>query len=177
MTRYIALPLILLAGLLVGCSDDPTVGYTAQSQYRTGINTVAVPLWTRGQDVYRRDIEFQLTEALIKRIELNTPYKVVKKDQADSILTGTIDRIEQSTLSFNPDTGRPREIQMTFFVSFRWKDLRTGNTLVRERNFRVSDVYLPSQPFGEDFFQGSQSLIDKLSRRIVETMETDWSKM
>ena len=166
---------LLMAGVLGGClSDDPTLGYTARSQYRQGIRTVAVPIWTRGKDVYRRDIEIRLTEALVKRIELDTPYKVTTKQQADTILTGTIDTISQQTLSFDPDSGDPREMQLTFTVSFKWEDLRTGNVVVEKKNFRVAGVYLPPAPFNENFFQGSEDLLDKLARRIVETMEADW---
>lgn len=168
---------LLMAGGVGGCfSDDPTMGYTAHSQYRRGIRTVAVPIWTRGKDVYRRDTEIRLTESLVKRIELDTPYKVTTKQQADTILTGTIDLISQQTLSFDPDTGSPREMQLTFTVSFKWEDLRTGNIIVKKKNFRVAGVYLPPVPFNEDFFQGSEDLIDKLARRIVETMEADWGK-
>ncbi len=169
-------PALLLAGvLLVGCGgNDPTLGYTARSPFRTSVRTVAVPLWSRGQNVYRRDLEFRLTEALIKRIELTTPYKVVEKKKADTLLTGTIEDISQAMLSFNPDDGRPREIQVAAIVSFQWNDLRSGRTLVKRRQFRVTSVYLPSQPLEEDFFQGSQDLIERLAVRIVETMEADW---
>ncbi len=166
---------LLIAGVLGGClSNDPTTGYTAQSQYRQGVRTVAVPIWTRGKDVYRRDVEIQLTEALVKRIELDTPYKVTTKPQADTILTGTIEQISQQTLSFDPDSGDPREMQMTFTVSFKWEDLRTGNIIVEKKLFRIAGVYLPPAPFNEDFFEGSQDLMDKLARRVVETMEADW---
>ncbi len=166
---------ILSAILLPGClSDDPTVGYTARSQYRKGIQTVAVPIWTRGKNVYRRNVEIRLTQALVKRIELDTPYKVTDKQKADTLLSGTIERIEQATLSFNPDTGRPREIEVAFTVAFKWEDLRTGDVIVDRRNFRVADVYIPPHPFNEDFFRGSESLMERLARRIVETMEADW---
>lgn len=175
--RQAGLLLLLGSVLLAGCiSDDPTAGYTARSPFRTGIHTVAVPLWTRGQDVYRRDLEIRLTEALIKRIELTTPYKVVDKQNADSLLTGTLDRIDQATLSFNPDDGTPREIQVAFVVSFQWEDLRSGATLVKKKNFRVTSVYLPPDPFDESFFQGSGDLIERLAIRIVETMEADWGE-
>ncbi len=164
-----------MACVVGGClSNDPATGYTTTSQYRQGIRTVAAPIWTRGKDVYRRDVEIRLTESIIKRIELDTPYKVTTKSQADTILTGTIDLISQQTLSFDPDSGVPREMQVTFSVSFKWEDLRTGKTLVKRKNFQVAGVYLPPAPFSEDFFEGSADLMDKLARRIVETMEADW---
>ncbi len=158
----------VMAMLASGC------GYTNENTYRSGIKTVHVPVWTRGKEVYRRELEIRLTEALQKRIELDTPYKVVSKDRADTELSGQIHRIQQRVLSKNPDTGRAREMEATFHCRFVWKDLRNGKVLVEHTNFCVADTYIPASPVSEDFFQGSESLINRLARRIVETMEKDW---
>jgi hypothetical protein len=167
----ISLLLTITAAGLGGCES---MGYTAQNHYRKNIRTVAVPIWTRGKDVYRREVEDRLTKALAKRIELDTPYKITDRQKADTLLTGSIDRINQATTSFNPDTGTPREIAVTFYVSFTWEDLRSGAILVKKTNFAVSDVYLPPGPFNEGFFLGSEALMERLAQRIVETMESDW---
>ena len=167
-----ALILLLLSTMTMGPGGCGP--YTMKSQYRPGIKTVFVPIWTRGKDVYRRGVEMRLTEALQKRIELNTPYKVASKARADTELSGKIDRIDQQVLSRNPETGLPREKEITFHLSFTWKDLRSGKVLVEHTNFRVADTYIPDQPFREGFFQGSESVINRLARRIVEEMEADW---
>ncbi len=177
MTAYQTLPikLTLLGAMLflAACSDDPTVGYTGKSLYPQDVHTVAIPIWKRGKDVYRRDLEMRITEALVKRVEAQTPYKVVNKDKADTVLTGTIDLIEQATLSFNPDTGEPREMELAIVVTFEWKDQRTGKTRRSYPSFRVANVYLPTPPYNEDFFQGSQDVIDRLAERVVEKMQVD----
>ncbi|MCK5114855.1 MAG: hypothetical protein KAR11_08860 [Phycisphaerae bacterium] len=159
-----------------GCVDDGDgmTRYTARNQHRPGIQTVVVPIWTRGKDIYRRGIEMDLTKALVKRIELDTPYKVTKKDRADTELTGTLELVTQRTLSFNPDTGQPREMEVNFRVSFEWNDLRTGKNIVKRKSFNVAVVYLPDAPYNENFYLGSQKLMEKLAIRIVETMESDW---
>ncbi len=63
---------------------------------------------------------------------------------------------------------------MTYYVSFQWEDLRSGTILVKKTNFPVSAVYLPTAPFNENFFLGSEALAERLAIRIVETMEADW---
>ena len=40
--------------------------------------------------------------------------------------------------------------------------------------FSVSAVYMPTPPYNQRFFQGSQAVIDKLSERVVEVMQLDW---
>jgi hypothetical protein len=169
-----------VGGLMSGsCSSDPHQGYTWGPPFRKDIRTVAVPIWTVGKDVYRRGLEFRLTEAIKKQIPLRTPYQISDKSRADTLLTGTIDSVIQRPLSINPDTGRPRESEITLVVTFTWTDLRSGKggeTLKQEVNFRASDTYIPSAPFNEDFFWGSESLMNRLAQQIVEKMELPWGK-
>ena len=170
----LTVPLACLLGA-VGCTNpDPTKGYTVASQYRPGIRTIAVPIWKRGTHEYRRDIEMRITEALVKHIETSTPYKVVDEARADTLLTGTLQRVHQRVLSYDPRFGTAREIQARFIVDFTWKDLRTGQILVDREDFRVVSTYIPPAPFREDFFLGSEDAVNKLARRVVEQFAQPW---
>jgi len=144
------------------------------SMYPQDVATVAVPIWQRGPGVYRRGLEFRLTEAVIKRIELDTPYKVTDKSRADTLLEGTIVRVNQRVLSFNPRLATPRDEQIRIVVRLKWTDLRTGEVLHEERNLRASGVYYPECPLNEDFYEGSASAVNRLAQLIVETMEKPW---
>jgi len=163
-----------VAAVVIGCSQDPTTGYTTRSQYPRDVKSVAVPIWKVGPVVYRRNLEDRLTEALQKAIKTYAGYRITTRERADTELVGTIDAIEQSELSKNPNTGDPREMEITFVVSFTWKDLRTRKVRTEKTDFRVTDTYIPAEPIGEDFFQGSESLINRLARRIVEKMQESW---
>ena len=59
-------------------------------------------------------------------------------------------------------------------IDFQWKDLRTGKMLVERNNYRVTGYYVPSMPFSEGFFHGSEDTVNRLARRIVEEMREDW---
>jgi hypothetical protein len=157
-----------------GCSGGTVGGYTQQSMYREGIKTVAVPIWTRGKDVYRRGVEMRLTEALQKRIELDTPYKVATKTTADTQIVGRIDLIEQQVLSYDTDTGRAREKEIVMSISFKWTDLRTGKAIVDWTPMRVAATYRSHAPLNQDFFQGSEAVVNKAAKRVVEEMEKPW---
>jgi len=167
--------MLLVALAAGGCTNpDPTQGWTTRSQFRQDVKTVAVPIWRRGTAEYRRDIEIRLTNALRKRIEEQTPYKVVDRARADTVLSGTLVKATQRVLSFDPRTGTAREIQLRLIVDFTWKDLRTGKNLREEKNYPVAADYIPTEPFREDFFQGSTDALDKLAQRIVEQLAEDW---
>ncbi len=154
-----------------GCACDGSRGYSFESLYPDNISTVAVPIWKRGSSVYRRNAERQLTEAIIKRIEADTPYKVTDKAHADTLLEGMLVNIQQRVMSFNPANGLPRDVELTYFVDFTWTDLGTGQILVRREKFRATGVYYPTDPFHEGDDVGLEDTSNEAARRIVETLE------
>ena len=166
--------LVMLAVAAGGCNTDPTKGYTLKNQYREGINTVAVNIFTRGQSVYRRELEMRLTEAIVKRISLDTPYKIAKKARADTLLSGTIEEISQRSMSYDSKTGMPREKELIVVISLHWVDLRSGDVLVKDKDLRAHGIYVTASPLSEDFFQGSEDALNRLAKRVVEKMEADW---
>ena len=158
-------------------SDEPSItcpvcGMT--SYHPTDVKTVEVPIFVRGRSVYRRELEIRLTDAVVKRIEQDTPYKITVKARADTRLTGSIDLISQQVLSYNPDTGLARELDVTFNISIIWTDLRTGKERKKVSNLRVTGNYVPEEPLSEDFFRASESAINRAAKLIVEQMEVDW---
>jgi len=171
------LPILLLAvATTSGCAfgTDPTQGYTVRPHFPTNVKTIAVPIWTRGRDVYRRELEIRLTEAIIKRLKMVTTYTVTAKTRADTLLTGSLDSVEQRVMSVNPDTGRPNEMMVTLTVSFRWTDLRTGKILVERKEFTAEASYAPAERLVQDFFQGSEDAINRMAVRVVQQLEEPW---
>ncbi len=160
-------PLLLAAAMLSGCGYS--VGHSGM--FRTNLKTVHVPIF-QNKD-FRRGLEFQLTEALVKAIELHTPYKTTsKKGRADTALTGEIIEVRQGTLGYDFKTHLPRETQATVVASFRWKDLRTGKILVEMAAITQSVDYI--QPLREGFWVASEEAMNDLAERIVEKMEKPW---
>jgi len=168
--------LLLALAATSGCtfSTDPTQGYTVRPHFPTNVKTIAIPMWTRGRDVYRRELEIRLTEAIIKRIKMVTRYTVTAKSRADTLLTGSLDLVEQRVLSGNPDTGMPNEKMITLTVSFRWTDLRTGKVLREKKEFSIQASYAPADRLNQDFFQGSEDAINRTAIRVVEQLEEPW---
>jgi hypothetical protein len=145
-------------------------GYHWSSLYRQDIKTVAVPIFTNRD--YHCGVEFQLSEALVKKIEEFTPYKVTSRDHADTILEGEIIAITPKTLNLDPNTATPQEVLYTIIINFTWKDIRTGKVLVSKHNFTQSTTYYPT--LGESDFVGSQDSSEKLALAVVHEMEAAW---
>lgn len=161
----------LAAVCIVGC------GYTTDrnAQFRTEntsgrpIKTVAVPIFESRE--FRRDIELQVTEALKKRIEAETPFKLANLDRADTVLEGEVLEVRQGTIGRDFVTVRPRETAATLIVRWHWKDLRTGEVLVNRPRFVHTVDYI--RPVGEDFYHAMQRASNEMAERIVEDMLDD----
>jgi hypothetical protein len=145
-------------------------GYQWKSLYREDIQTVAVPVFVNR--TYRRGIEARLTQSLIGQIEEHTPYKVVSRDKADTVLEGTIEAVQTNTLANDETTGLPQEQSYTISVSFTWKNLRTGKVLVSRRGYDQRASFFAV--LGESAEVGAQDAIDRLALSIVHEMQADW---
>ena len=170
-TRSFIFLAVLPSLTLCACQNvDPNLGYTSSSLYREGITSVQVNIPSTKE--FRRGLEFELAEALVKRIEADTPYKVLEGPQADSVLEWQLVRVPQRVLSNLYDEDLPAEKQQQMAVNFTWKDRRTGRILAQGENVRVVSEYVP--PAGETFYTGQQELMDKMARRIVSYMRQAW---
>ena len=79
-----------------------------QSLYAPDVATVYVPMIESGS--YRRDLGERLTEAVVKEIELKTPYKVVGTPAADSILSRPAARRLAARLLVRKPVRRPARL-------------------------------------------------------------------
>jgi hypothetical protein len=141
-----------------------------RSLYPQDVRTVAVPIFTNRS--FERNVEFNLSKAIVNYIESNTPYKVVPKERADTILEGEVTRIEVDTISNDNLVAIPQEQLLTLRVNFTWKDLRTGRILTQRRHFDQSGTYYPT--LGEGRFIGDQENVERLAVAIVQELQADW---
>lgn len=158
----------LFSGVGCGYTTDRAAVTETKNANNDRIRSVALDIFETKE--FRRGLELQLTEALAKRIEAQTPFKLAKKNVADTIITGTIKEVRQSTIGRDFRTVRPRETVSTVVIAFQWKDLRTGEVLVDRPNYVQTVDYIP--PLGEDFYHASQRAMDRISERMIEELQT-----
>jgi hypothetical protein len=191
--------LLLASALLPSCTSTGNfclLGYTTDPNYDRNIRTVRVPIFKNYtmRDSTRQGIEFDLTRAVVREIELNTPYKVVGGDcSADTELTGTITRFNKLLLNRN-QLNEVREAETTLAVEVVWKDLRTGEVLSQAQHRfdpvqpPLCDVPNPPPPppvlvtsvagfipeLGESMTTARQKNVNRLAVQIVNMMEKPW---
>ncbi len=162
--------LLALSGCGYNHGSGNAKGYQWQSLYRSDVRTVAVPVFTTRS--FDRGTEFNLSEAVVKQIEATTPYKVVPRSRADTILEGQVVDVLVSTLSTDPDSAIPQEQMLGLTIDFIWKDLRSGRILVERRGFEQTATYYPT--LGEGRFVGRQQAVERLALAIVQELQADW---
>lgn len=158
-----------LASAIAGC------GYTTRPMYPCTIETVYVPMFET--KLFRRGLEFQLTEAICKEIEQKTPYKVVRVNNADSTLKGEIKSVRKRALFQTPEN-EPRELETTLAVEVEWRDNRTGALLCNSQTpgvpfvVRSDAVWAPE--LGETTTTAMKQMIDRMAVQVVAMMEEPW---
>ena len=159
----------------LGCS-----GYQigTNTLYNTDIKTVHVPIFQ--SDSFRKDMGERLTEAVCKKIEQRTPYKVVhRSNSADSILSGRLARESQS-VSLVDDYAGTRQKKVELLVYVQWTD-RRGNSLrtmnpITWNNVPV-DITTTSDmvaEMGHSQATASQDAINRMADQIVDMMQMPW---
>jgi hypothetical protein len=122
-------PLALLPGCEAG-GNFTVLGYTTRPNYRSDICSVRVPLFRNltYRDSTRQGIEVDLTQAIVRQIQLKTPYTV--KEDADTELSGQVVALTKNILNRN-QKNLPRETETDLAVEVKWVNLRTGENLTR----------------------------------------------
>lgn len=165
---------IVLLLFLLGCITPYNVGH--DTLYPADIQTVYVPMFE--SESFRRHLGEKLTEAVCKRIETDTPYKVVNSPSADSVLTGRI-VTDTKRIVVENRFDDPRDTEYNLTVVVTWTN-RKGD-MIRQQAVPLSpqlvDLSARSDivpEFGRSVASEQQEAIDRLANQIVALMESPW---
>jgi len=163
---------ILIAAACLGlCGCAEISGYSNESLFPQEVDSIYLEMFDN--QTFRRGAEYELSDALSKRIEAETPYKIVSsRDRADTVISGQIVSIGVSALSTERETGRVLEKEVELQALVNWKNLKTGDLLIDNISVSASASYTEYQK--QDFKYASSLAANKLARKIVELMEKKW---
>src|SRR5262245_45813771 len=171
---YPSLRLAVCCASLAGCA-----GYQVgtNSLYAPDVRTVYVPMIE--SESYRRDLGERLTEAVVKEIELKTPYKVVGTPDADSILSARLLGDTRHVLAENSfDQARVSETelqaQVTWLNRRRLPIVPTQSIAIPPELMPISQTSTLIPEIGQSVATSQQQAIERLAQQIVSTMEAPW---
>lgn len=166
--------MIFCALVMPGCAGYQVGNW---SLYPGDVYTVYVPMFESTS--FRRNLGERLTEAVMKEIELKTPYKVVGNSSADSILSGRIVGETKRVVAENRFDD-PRQLEVDLQVEVSWLDrhgaeLREAATipLPPELTMVAGSAGLVPE-VGQSVATAHQQAIGRLAEQIVALMEMPW---
>ncbi|MBC21077.1 MAG: hypothetical protein CMJ74_12565 [Planctomycetaceae bacterium] len=172
----ISIACAMLIGVLnlTGCA---AYRFGTEGLYPPHVQTVYVPVFK--SENLRPGMGAWLTEAVVKKIEQNTNYKVVGPENADTVLEGTVLPITKavSVTTINDDL---REVDMTVQLAVRWLD-NQGDVVHPGASIplpvAVGDVTGAASQVtevGHSTLSTEQEAIEQVASQIVALMETPW---
>ena len=162
--------------LQLACAGCAGYQVGAGSLYAPDVTTVYVPMIE--SDSYRRDLGERLTEAVVKEIELKTPYKVVGTPDADSVLSARLISDTRRTIAENAFDD-PRVLETELRAEVTWLNRRrlpvATQTIACPPELVLINQTAPLIPeFGQSVATSQQQAIERLAQQIVSTMEAPW---
>ncbi|MEM1071421.1 MAG: LPS assembly lipoprotein LptE [Planctomycetota bacterium] len=171
--HWIAGVMLVLAAVLPGaCAPSPDRGYTFRATHDPSVATVAVPIFAN--DTLHTGLETVLTEAVIKRLQQQTPWRVTDQRSADVVLRGSISRVRLLRLSQRTGVGLVQEQGVEMSVSFDLLDNRRGGTILSRRGFAAIASFVPANPTGERIDVGYRTVAETMAADIVDELGTSW---
>lgn len=172
--RFLLLITLVCSLIASGCAQY-RVG--AGSLYAPDVRTVYVPMIE--SDSFRRDLGERLTEAVVKEIELKTPFKVVGTPTADSVLSIRLLGDSRRTLAEDPFDA-PRVLHNDVIAEVTWLNRRRQplgpvQTIALPgsvTNVVQDSVLIPAA--GQSVASAQQKAIADLAQQIVGSMEEPW---
>lgn len=166
--------MLALLLLLAGCAAYRVGNDTL---YAPDVATVYVPMIE--SDSFRPDLGERLTEAVVKEIELKTPFKVVGTPDADSVLSARITNDIKRVTAENQNDD-PRAIELNLLAEVTWYNRRRA-PLAAPTAIPIPPALLPmgqTAPLlteaGQSIAVQQQMAIQRLAEQIVATMEEPW---
>lgn len=169
--RLTAIVLVAGAAALVGCSSDPTQGYSFHNTYDTQTRTIQVPVFQN--KTYYKGVESELSEAIIKEIQNKTPWIIDPSPAADTTLNGTITSVQLRRTATDP-SGYVQELGYIITVDFEWVDNTTGKTIVGRKNFSGADTFVPTRGVSEKIEYGQTSAAQRMAKDLVSELRNQW---
>ncbi|GDY04044.1 hypothetical protein LBMAG50_01850 [Phycisphaerae bacterium] len=167
--------LITLACATIVCAN--TLGCTSKgmkggSVLPTKYRSISVPVFDNATP--DREMGFQLTEALQKRLQQTTPYTVTHDGRADTILRGKVISVKLNQLSQSVATGLSEEVAYTVTLDWDWVDVRTGKSITARKGFSASGVVVTSRSQAEPLDLARFEVTQRLADDIVANLQADW---
>jgi len=161
--------LAALCGLLLaGC-----MGYRVGPVLKGDYHSVAVPMFKNR--TYKPQLEAQVTNGIIKRLQTDGTLRVDSVDNADIVLTGEIIRYRREMLRALPtEADTPREFRIYIDARVEAHDRITGKPVFGPTVVTGSTDTFIGTDLQASEYQALPLIADDLARQVVSMLVESW---
>lgn len=176
MKKMIRLMQIAVAGFVV--LSLSSCSYTNKAKLPHDIKTIYVETAINKIDIeqmysYQPGMEMDITNAVIRRFQVDGNLKVAKVDEADAVLSMDLKSYEQEGVRFNP-LESVSEYRLFIVLSLVLKHRETGEVIWREPNFSGNKEYFVTQVRSQGQRVATDQAIEDVARKVVDRVVEDW---
>lgn len=153
--------IVLFSIEIISCSN-----YSFTGTGIPGVNSIAIPIFDDKSAEFQ--IQETLTNSIVENFLKDNTLKVRDLEEADSILRGTITRVEDRPIALG-ENERAQEFEFYIYVTVSYESKGRTKPIFTE-NFRGRGTY--ENP--EDREEGINEAINKLSTDILNQVITGW---
>ena len=168
ITKGFSTPKIIIVFLipivLAGC------GYTTSTARSAGISSIYVPMFKN--ETYEHNVHVTVTDAVINELILDGNLRLVKQEEADTILEGQVTRYKTEPLGYdkNNDVEQYRMVVTTQIV---FRNLKKDK-IIWTQTIEGSFAYYTSGRLGMSEKAAADEAIENLARNIVSEVVNFW---
>jgi hypothetical protein len=151
--------LLLISGS--GCGR-----YSFSGSMSPDIKSIAIPVFEDRSAEF--EIREKLTSALVDKFLSDNNLRVLDSDVSDSILSGTIHRVEDRPVAISQNE-QAQAFELSIYINITYEN-RNTNTVIFEKNLRGRGTF--SGP--EDRELGIEEAIENLSADVLNMVISHW---
>jgi hypothetical protein len=170
--KWIGIFGLVMVMALSGC------GYTRHTVLPQNIQTIYVETVKNKLNpetlyAYQQGLEMDITNAVIRRLQVDGTLKVVEQKNADAILKTDLMSLDQEGLRFNSLEG-VAQYRLFMVVSLKLVNAKTGDIIWEEPNFSGEMEYYVTNVTSIGEQKASVDAVQKLAYNIADRITEDW---
>ena len=154
----------LIPVVLAGC------GYTTGAIRGAGISSIYVPIFKN--NTYEHNVHVTVTDAVINELILDGNLRLLKHEEADTILEGQVIRYKTEPLGYDKNND-VEQYRMVVTAKVVFRNLKKDE-IIWTQNIEGSFAYYASGKLGMSEKAAADEAIENLARNIVSEVVNFW---
>ena len=162
----------LILGVCLMLASVAGCGYGPDTAFASDYRTVSVAVFENRTAA--TELGADLAEAIARRVETGTPYRIASPERADLLVSGVVRRARERRLSQTAAASLPQELEVTLVIDATWREARTGRIVAQAEGLEQVGRYAPPAVIGERVEVADRTAVDRLAGDVVGLMRAGW---